>query len=355
MAPARHARVDAVAVYAGAAFLQEIDPLLGRHACGALDRVDRRHGPARPAGRGDHPGSARSGSRRRSLSATCTVPGKTAASIPALAAHAHRMTTGPAWWTAAELPFVGRPFEIAPRSDGRGRRSGRDGIPALLEVADDSTRPTLRTGPSTVDLAAARQRGAEARARRSKPCTVRSTTLRLAVPRSSWLPAGRLRPRFARVNPALGHRLRRRRRAHRRSAAGACSATTVRSGTSSACRTRPNCAARGGLPGAFAIVGGRPRPRSGSRISRATTPCCRRDRPASRSTPAWTSAPDYRQAYGASGPTAAVPELQPEPALPVRRTDLGGDVDRSRAVSTSTARSRSTPRCWRTSSPRPDR
>lgn len=111
---------------------------------------------------------------------------ETAASIPALAAHAHRMTTGPAWWTAAELPVVGRPFEIARGATALADDLGRDGVPALLSVAQQLDPVALRTGPDTINLRPL-ERAAPALVRSDELLERAMTRLR-ALPSSSWLP-----------------------------------------------------------------------------------------------------------------------------------------------------------------------
>lgn len=109
----------------------------------------------------------------------------TAAGIPALASRAHNLTTGPAWWTAAAVPYLGRPFEIARGATAVADDVGRDGIPALLEVADRLDPAKLRTGPASVDL---RPLVAEAPKLGAAANTLHRAISSLDdVPRSSWL------------------------------------------------------------------------------------------------------------------------------------------------------------------------
>lgn len=77
---------------------------------------------------------------------------RTAASLPALATHAHAMTSGPAWWAAAEVPYFGRPFAIARGATAVADDVGHNGIPALLEAAGRLDPAKLRSGPSSVNL-----------------------------------------------------------------------------------------------------------------------------------------------------------------------------------------------------------
>lgn len=111
---------------------------------------------------------------------------QTAATIPSLAHRAHVLTTGPAWWSAAVLPYVGRPFEIARGATAVADEVGNKGIPALLEVADQLDPAKLRTGPSSVDL---QPLEAEAPKLAAADATLHDAIAKLAgVPRSSWLP-----------------------------------------------------------------------------------------------------------------------------------------------------------------------
>lgn len=110
---------------------------------------------------------------------------ETAAAIPALAHRAHNLTSGPAWWAAAEVPYLGRPFEIARGATAVADDVGRNGIPALLEVADRLDPAKLRTGPSSVDL---QPLMAEAPKLAAAADTLHDAIAQLDhVPRSSWL------------------------------------------------------------------------------------------------------------------------------------------------------------------------
>jgi hypothetical protein len=110
---------------------------------------------------------------------------QTAATIPALTHRAHNLTTGPAWWTAAAVPYLGRPFEIARGATSAADDVGRDGIPALLDVADRLDPAKLRTGPSSVDLQPLIEEAPKLRA--ASDTLHRAIDALDAVPRSSWL------------------------------------------------------------------------------------------------------------------------------------------------------------------------
>ena len=72
--------------------------------------------------------------------------------IEAQAHRAHRLTTGPAWWLAAHVPYLGRPALVA-----RGATSAMDALtrgatPALSSLAGGLSPDRLRTGGTSLDL-----------------------------------------------------------------------------------------------------------------------------------------------------------------------------------------------------------
>jgi hypothetical protein len=91
----------------------------------------------------------------QSLVAAGDVQGaeQVAAKIPALAARAHRLTTGPAWFIASEVPYLGTPLKIARGTTSASDELGSRGISVLLKVALSIDPATLRTNGHTVDLA----------------------------------------------------------------------------------------------------------------------------------------------------------------------------------------------------------
>jgi hypothetical protein len=76
-----------------------------------------------------------------------------ATDVPALASDAHWLTTGPAWWVAANVPYLGRPFEIARAMTTAGGRIGEDGVPLLMDAATRLDPAQLRSSADTVKLA----------------------------------------------------------------------------------------------------------------------------------------------------------------------------------------------------------
>jgi len=78
---------------------------------------------------------------------------KVAAKIPALAHRAHRLTTGPAWFLASEVPYIGTPLDIARGTTAATDELGTHGINVLLDVASQIDPEKLRTTGHSVNLA----------------------------------------------------------------------------------------------------------------------------------------------------------------------------------------------------------
>lgn len=72
--------------------------------------------------------------------------------VPGMVRRARLLTSGPAWWTAAHVPWLGRPFEIARGTTAAGERIGTEVVPELIRVATTLDPNKLRTGGDTVDL-----------------------------------------------------------------------------------------------------------------------------------------------------------------------------------------------------------
>jgi hypothetical protein len=77
-----------------------------------------------------------------------------AADIPSRANRAHFLTTGPAWWMASHVPYLGRPLEIVRGTTRAANEIGSRGVPTLLDVASTLDPNSLRTSGKTVNLAA---------------------------------------------------------------------------------------------------------------------------------------------------------------------------------------------------------
>lgn len=76
-----------------------------------------------------------------------------AADIPAMARHAERLTTGPVWWTAAHVPYLGRPAQVVRETTRATADIGTVAVPELLDVARLIDPDSLRSSGDTVRLA----------------------------------------------------------------------------------------------------------------------------------------------------------------------------------------------------------
>jgi len=77
-----------------------------------------------------------------------------AADIPAIAERAHRLTSGPAWWIGANVPYVGAPLDVIRGATGAGYHVGVQGVPDLLRIAATLDPTKLRTSGATINTAA---------------------------------------------------------------------------------------------------------------------------------------------------------------------------------------------------------
>jgi hypothetical protein len=73
--------------------------------------------------------------------------------IPTLARRAHLLTTGPAWWAAAQVPYLGDPFDVMRGATTAGKSVGTSGVETLLDIAKTLDPRTLRSGGDTLKLA----------------------------------------------------------------------------------------------------------------------------------------------------------------------------------------------------------
>jgi hypothetical protein len=73
--------------------------------------------------------------------------------VPALARRAHLLTTGPAWWAAAQVPYLGDPLEVMRATTAAGEQVGAQGVVTLLDVAQKLDPSGLRTSGDTIRLA----------------------------------------------------------------------------------------------------------------------------------------------------------------------------------------------------------
>ncbi len=76
-----------------------------------------------------------------------------AADIPTMARRAHQLTTGPAWWAAAQIPYLGDPIDVTRGTTVATERLGADAVPRLLDVASLIDPTKLRAHGNTIRLA----------------------------------------------------------------------------------------------------------------------------------------------------------------------------------------------------------
>ena len=110
---------------------------------------------------------------------------KLAADIPVLADRAHRLTTGPVWWAAAEVPYLGRPIEVTRGTIVAADDVSSDAVPQLMDVAEKINPSALRADGHTIRIAPLLQAaGPLARA----AATIDKATDRAArLPADTWL------------------------------------------------------------------------------------------------------------------------------------------------------------------------
>lgn len=72
--------------------------------------------------------------------------------IPAMAERAHRLTTGPAWWLAAGVPYFGDPLDVVRGTTAATQRLGTDAVPKLLDVAALIDPSSLRVNGHTIRI-----------------------------------------------------------------------------------------------------------------------------------------------------------------------------------------------------------
>jgi len=78
---------------------------------------------------------------------------KVAATIPALAHRAHKLTTGPAWFLSSEVPYFGKPLQVVRGTAAATDVLGSEGVTSLLSVIGDLDPAKLRVRGDTVNLA----------------------------------------------------------------------------------------------------------------------------------------------------------------------------------------------------------
>ena len=72
---------------------------------------------------------------------------------PVAGRDAHELTTGPAWWIAAHIPYLGRPVEEVRGTATAGMQIGVKAVPLLIDVATEVDPAKLRASGDSVRLA----------------------------------------------------------------------------------------------------------------------------------------------------------------------------------------------------------
>lgn len=124
----------------------------------------------------------------RALISQGDIPGaeKVAKDIPVVAQRAHDLTSGPAWWAAAHVPWLGEPLEVARGITTSGAQAAAV-IPQLMDVAHDIDPHALRVSGDTIRIAPL-VRAVPVLQRASQAVTAAAASLD-AVPSSTWLGA----------------------------------------------------------------------------------------------------------------------------------------------------------------------
>lgn len=107
--------------------------------------------------------------------------------IPTLAHRAHIVTTGPVWWTAAQIPYLGGPVEVLRGTVAAADQVGSDAVPKLIDVADLINPAQLRVNGDTIRTAPlVKAAGPLRQALREMD---RAEATASDVPRGTWLSA----------------------------------------------------------------------------------------------------------------------------------------------------------------------
>jgi hypothetical protein len=106
--------------------------------------------------------------------------------VPA-ARRADLLTSGPAWWLAAHVPYLGAPAETIRGATAAGVDLSADAVPQLIDVAKLMDPARLRLHGDTIDLAALTAAAPKLQAAAS---TLHAVAHRVdALPHSTWLSA----------------------------------------------------------------------------------------------------------------------------------------------------------------------
>ena len=240
-----------------------------------------------------------------------TRAGELAESVPAGADRAHALTSGPVWWAAAQLPFVGDPAVVIRGSTTAAHRLSVQVVPRLVRTARHLDPARLRVSGSTVDVAAL---AAEAPSLQAAADAVDRTGRDLRrVPTHTWLgPVDSARSQFARQLTAL--------QGYADAAARVSRVLPVMLGQHGTQRyfvglqNEAELRGTGGLPGAFAIVSARAGRLHFDRFESdlALLPAATGGRVPT----GLDFGAGYRSAYGASDPTSSYVDSNASPEFP---------------------------------------
>src|SRR5207249_1638322 len=106
--------------------------------------------------------------------------------IPAIADRAHDLTTGPAWWVGAHLPFIGSPLDVTRGTMAAGAKMS-SAIPELMQVVTQLDPANLRVNGDTVRLQPLEQAVPHWTMRRARSIRVQVTSRHCRrAPGSAW-------------------------------------------------------------------------------------------------------------------------------------------------------------------------
>jgi len=103
------------------------------------------------------------------------------------ARHAHTLTTGPAWFLSAGVPYLGDPLDTVRGATATVDQLGATMLPALITVSADITPGKVRTAGNRIDIT--RLALAAPALHLAAAQTQASTATVTKLPRHTWLPA----------------------------------------------------------------------------------------------------------------------------------------------------------------------
>ncbi|MFF4348672.1 DUF4012 domain-containing protein [Streptomyces sp. NPDC001530] len=107
-------------------------------------------------------------------------------SASAHAARAHRLTTGPAWYVASQVPFLGRPANTVRGATHAADRLTRDVLPPMVRMASQSAD---KTGPGGLPVLLSTLESRAASLERAAQAAADTRAMADGLPTTPWLPA----------------------------------------------------------------------------------------------------------------------------------------------------------------------